>query len=165
MIIKADLITEGPSILARPRSVLTRQRTPLAASSGLDERVVILIIGLAILACGGLIAASHGLVATASAEPARLATLLALTLALQMFSVRVYGRGSVSVSGIGILASAFLFDTGTTMAIAVLAAVAQWLRSRNQLYKAVFDAANFALAAAAASLVFHALGDWRLLAA
>src|SRR5437773_7883480 len=51
------------------------------------------------------------------------------------------------------------------MAIAVLAAVAQWLRSRNQLYKAVFDAANFALAAAAASLVFHALGDWRLLAA
>ena len=37
MIIKADLITEGPSILARPRSVLTRQPTPLAASSGLDE--------------------------------------------------------------------------------------------------------------------------------
>ncbi len=165
MIIKADLITEGPSILARPRSVLTRQRTPLAASSGLDERVVILIIGLAILACGGLIAASHGLVATASAEPARLATLLALTLALQMFSVRVYGRGSVSVSAIGILASAFLFDTGTTMVIAALAAIAQSIRSRSQLYKAVFDAANFAVAGAAASLVFHALDGWRLPAA
>src|SRR6266704_5810125 len=156
MITKSDLITEGPPMLVRPRSVLTRQRTPLAASSGLDERVVILIIGLAILACGGLIAASHGLVATASAEPARLTTLLALTLALQMFSVRVYGRGSVSVSAIGILASAFLFDTGTTMTIAVLAALAQWIRSRSPLYKAVFDAANFAVAGAAASLLFQA---------
>ena len=165
MIIKADLITEGPSILARPRSVLTRQRTPLAASPGLDARVVMLIIGLATLACGGLIATSHGLVATASAAPARIATLLLLTLALQMFSVRVYGRGSVSVSAIGILASAFLFDTGTTMAIAVLAAISQSIRSRSQLYKAAFDAANFAVAGAAASLVFQALDGWRLLAA
>ncbi len=165
MIIKSDLITESPPIPVQPRSVLTRQPTPLSASSGLDERVAILIIGLAILACGGLIAASHGLVATASAEPVRLATLVLLTLALQMFSVRVYGRGSVSVSAIGILASAFLFDTGTTMAIAALAAVAQSIRSRSQLYKAVFDAANFAVAGAAASLVFHALDGWRLPAA
>src|SRR2546422_3182118 len=165
IIIKTDLITESPPLLVRPRSVLTRQPTPPAASSGLDERVVILIIGLAILGCGGLIAASHGLVATASAESVRLATLLLLTLALQMFSVRVYGRGSVSVSAIGILASAFLFDTGTTMAIAALAAIAQSIRSRSQLYKAVFDAANFAVAGAAASLVFHALDGWRLPAA
>ena len=165
MIIKSDLITKSPPMLVRPRSVLTRQPTPLTASSGLDERVVILIIGLAIVACGGLIAASHGLVATASAEPARIATLLALTLALQMFSVRVYGRGSVSVSAIGILASAFLFDIGTTMAIAVLAAIAQSIRSRSQLYKAVFDAANFAVAGAAASLVFETVDGWRLPAA
>src|SRR2546427_3393041 len=156
MITKSDLITENTPMLVRPRSVLTRQPTPLAASSGLDERVVILIIGLAILACGGFVATSHGLLATASAEPVRIATLLALTLALQMFSVRVYGRGSVSVSAIGILASAFLFDTGTTMVIAALAAIAQSIRSRGQLYKAVFDAANFAIAGAAASLVFHA---------
>ena len=165
MIIKSDLITKSPPMLVRPRSVLTRQPTPVTASSGLDERVVILIIGLAIVACGGLIAASHGLVATASAEPARIATLLALTLALQMFSVRVYGRGSVSVSAIGILASAFLFDIGTTMAIAVLAAIAQSIRSRSQLYKAVFDAANFAVAGAAASLVFETVDGWRLPAA
>ena len=165
MIIKSDLIAESPPMPARPRSVLTRQPTPVTASSGLDERVVILIVGLAILACGGLIAASHGLLATASAEPARITTLLALTLALQMFSVRVYGRGSVSVSAIGILASAFLFDTGTTMAIAVLAAIAQSIRSRSQLYKAVFDAANFAVAGAAASLVFQGLDGWRLPAA
>jgi hypothetical protein len=152
-------------MLGRPRSDVTRPPTPSAASSGLDERVVMLVIGLATAASAVLIAASQGLVTTASEQPARVATLLALTLALQMFSVQVYGRGSVSVSAIGILASAFLFDTGTAMAIAVLAALAQWIRSRSQLYKLVFDAANFALSAAAASLVFQALGEWRLLAA
>jgi hypothetical protein len=82
-----------------------------------------------------------------------------------MFSVQVYGRGSVSVSAIGIVASAILFDTGTTMAIAILAALAHWLRRRKELYKGVFDAANFALSAAAASLVFQVLGEWRLPAA
>src|SRR6266511_672914 len=150
---------------AQLRSALIRPSTPSAASSGLDERVVTLVVALAIAACAGLIAASHGLLTTASEQPARVATLVALTLALQMFSVQVYGRGSVSVSAIGIVASAFLFDTGTTMAIAVLAALAQSIRSRSELYKAAFDASNFALSAAAASLVFQGLGDWRLPAA
>src|SRR5205823_8618696 len=114
---------------------------------------------LVFAACVGLIVASQGIVATVSAEPVRVVTLLALTLALQMFSVRVYGRGSVSVSAIGIVASAILFDTGTTMAIAVLAAVAQSIRTNSQLHKAVFDASNFAVSAGAASLVFQALND------
>ena len=124
-----------------------------------------IVIALAVVACAGLVAASSGFLATASEQPGRIVTLLALTIALQMFSVQVYGRGSVSVSAIGIVASAFLFDTGTTMAIAVLAAAAQWIRSRSPLYKAVFDASNFALSAAAASLVFQGLSGWRLPAA
>jgi len=169
VIVKGDVIAERAGqrlqMLVRPRPTLTQPPTPSAASSGLDERVVMLVIALAVAACAGLIASSQGLLATASEQPARVATLLALTLAVQMFSVQVYGRGSVSVSAIGVLASAFLFDTGTAMAIAVLAAVAQWVRSRSQLYKLVFDASNFALAAAAASLVFQALGDWRVPAA
>jgi hypothetical protein len=150
---------------AQLRAALIRPPAPAAASAGLDERVVTLVIASAILACAALIATSQGLVTTVSEQPARVATLVALTLALQMFSVQVYGRGSVSVSAIGIVASAFLFDTGTSMAIAVLAAVAQWIRSRSELYKAVFDASNFALSGAAASLIFQALGDWRLPAA
>jgi hypothetical protein len=137
----------------------------LTRAAGLDERVVMLVIGLAVAACAALIAASEGLVATVTGDPTHVVTLLALTLALQMFSVQVYGRGSVSVSAIGILASAFLFDTGTTMAIAVLAAAAQWVRTRVEFYKLVFDASNFALSAGAASLVFQALDDMRLLAA
>src|SRR5256885_3856453 len=133
------------------RPLVTRPPAPSATSPGLDERVVMLVIALAVVACASLVAASQGLLATASEQPARIATLLVLTIALQMFSVQVYGRGSVSVSAIGILASAFLFDTGTTMTIALLAAVAQWIRSRSPVYKAVFDASNFALSAAAAS--------------
>jgi HD domain len=142
-----------------------QQLQAVAPATGLDERVVGLVIGLVVAGCVGLIAGSQGIVSTVSAEPARVATLLALTLALQMFSVQVYGRGSVSVSAIGIVASAILFDTGTTMAIAILAALAHWLRRRNELYKGVFDAANFALSAAAASLVFQVLHEWRLPAA
>jgi hypothetical protein len=124
-----------------------------------------LIVGLAVSACVALSTTSAGLFSSAAHEPGRIATLLALTLALQMFSVRVYGRGSVSVSAIGILASAFLFDTGTTMAIAILAAVAQSIRMRTEVHKAVFDASNFALSAGAASLAFQALDEWRVLAA
>ena len=152
-------------LLARPRPVLTRPPSPDAASSGLDERVVTLIVGLAITACVALTATSAGLISSAKEQPVRIVTLLALTLALQMFSVRVYGRGSVSVSAVGILASAFLFDTGTTMAIAVFAAATQLVRKNSELHKAVFDASNFAISAGAASLVFHALNDWRFPAA
>jgi hypothetical protein len=159
MIGKVDIL------FARPRPVLTRPPVPEAASSGLNERVVTLIVGLAITACVALTATSAGLISSAKEQPVRIVTLLALTLSLQMFSVRVYGRGSVSVSAIGIVASAFLFDTGTTMAIAVLAAATQLVRKNSELHKAVFDASNFAISAGAASLVFHALHDWRFPAA
>jgi HD domain len=143
----------------------TQRLTSVAPTPPLDQRVVALVTGLAVAAGACLIAAGHGLVATVADQPGRVLTLLGLTLALQMFSVQVYGRGSVSVSAIGIVASAFLFDTGTAMAIAVLAAVAQSVRRRTQLYKCAFDLANFALAAAATSLIFHALDQWRLVAA
>ncbi|MFL5952260.1 MAG: HD-GYP domain-containing protein [Gaiellaceae bacterium] len=149
--------------LAFPHPVLVARPAPISAR--LDERVLALVIGLAVTAAAGLLASSEGLISTVSEQPLRVATLLALTLALQLFSVQVYGRGSVSVSAIGIIASAFLFDTGTTMAIAVFAAFVQWTRRRPELYKATFDAANLAIAGAAASLVFQATPGWRLFAA
>jgi hypothetical protein len=51
------------------------------------------------------------------------------------------------------------------MAIAVLAAATQLVRKNSELHKAVFDASNFAISAGAASLIFHALHDWRFPAA
>jgi HD domain len=142
-----------------------RSETATTTANGLDQGVVMLVVGLAIFACAGLVAEFSSFTASLSEEPGQIATLLLLTIVLQMFSVQVYGRGSVSVSAIGILASAFLFDTGTTMAIAILAATAQWIRTRVELYKLAFDAANFAVAGAAASLAFQALNDWRLVGA
>ena len=149
--------------LALPQPVLVPRPAP--ASARLDERVLVLVVGLAIVAAAVFMASSAGFLATVSADPGRVATLLALTLALQLFSVQVYGRGSVSVSAIGILATAFVFDTGTTMAVALAAALVQGVRRRPEIYKAIFDAANFALAGAAASLIFEALEGWRPLAA
>src|SRR5436309_14730530 len=105
--------------LALPQPVLVPRPAPL--TTRLDERVLGLVIGLAVAAGVARTVSGQGLLATLSDQPLRVATLLGLTLALQIFSVQVYGRGSVSVSGIGIIASAFLFDTGTTMAIAILA--------------------------------------------
>jgi HD domain len=149
--------------LALPQPVLVPQRA--AASSAIDQRVLALVVGLAVAATTAFTVAAHSLLTTVSDEPLRVVTLLALTLALQMFSVQVYNRGSVSVSGIGIVASAILFNAGTAMAIAIATALVQWVRTRQELYKATFDVANLALSAAAAALVFTSLNDVRLLAA
>jgi HD domain/MASE9 len=147
------------------RSTRSEAASATYATPGLDQRVVALVIGLATLACTALVATFSNFTTALSEDPERIATLLGLTLVLQMFSVQVYGRGSVSVSAIGILACAFIFDTGTTMAIAVLAATAQWVRTRAETYKLVFDASNFAVSGAAASLIFEGLSDRRLVAA
>jgi HD domain-containing protein/MASE9 protein len=149
--------------LALPQPVLVPRPAPLSAR--VDQRVLALVVGLAVAAGIGFVVSAQGFVSTVSDEPLRVATLLALTLALQLFSVQVYGRGSVSVSAIGIIASAFLFDTGTAMAIAFLAASVQSARRRPEFYKWLFDAANLALAGAAASLIYEALPGWRFLAA
>src|SRR4051812_27479308 len=84
---------KGELLLAGPRPPVARPPARDTPSSGLDERVVMLIVGLAVVACVALSTTSAGLFSSAAHEPRRIATLLALTLALQMFSVRVYGRG------------------------------------------------------------------------
>src|SRR5438128_11839473 len=151
-----------PLPLLRPAvPALARIEPSSALGSSRDDRVTTLVVTSAIVASAGLVAMSRTVIETVSEQPGRVATLLALTLVLQLFSVRVYGRGSVSVSAIGMLASVFLLDTGTAMAVAVAAALAQWLRRRGQLHKAIFDGANFAISAATASIVFHAANGWR----
>ena len=126
-----------------------------------DDRVMTLVVTTTVVASVGLITMARAIGETFADEPGRVATLLALTLVLQMFSVPVYRRGSVSVSAIGVLASVFLLDTGTAMAVAVAAALAQWIRRRGELHKGIFDCANYAVSAAAASLVFRLADMWR----
>jgi hypothetical protein len=140
-----------------------RATAPLAVSSPepapttLDQRVALLISGLGTLAAVVIAIDSGHLHAAVASTPGRVATLLGLTLALQFFSVRVYGRGSVSVSAIGILTCAFMLDTAPAMAIAAIVAAVQWLRTRPEVYKGAFDVANYAVSAGAAGLTYHAL--------
>jgi hypothetical protein len=129
-------------------------------------RVRSLIGAVALSAAAAIGLALPTVVHTAAADPRRVASMLALTLVLQLFSVPVYGRGGFGVSAIGILAAAFLLNTGTAMALAFVAALLHWGRRRSEPSKAIFDAGNFALSAGAAGLTFHALdGTWRFLAA
>ena len=130
-------------------------------ASALDQRVAALIAALGTLASAAIVADGGELHAALTGTPGRVATIVLLTLGLQMFSIRVYGRGSVSVSAIGILAGVYLLPLAAAMAIAALAAATQWLRTRPKLYKGVFDVSNYAVSAGAASLALHAFGPWR----
>src|ERR687887_570188 len=151
-----------PLPLLRPAvSGLARIEPSSALGSTRDDRVTTLVVTSAIVASVVLVAVVRNVAEAVAVEPGRVATLLALTLVLQLFSVRVYGRGSVSVSAIGMLASVFLVDTGAAMAIALVAALAHSIRRRAQPHKAIFDAANFALSTALASVVFQLADAWR----
>src|SRR5438132_9827118 len=85
-------------------------------------------------------------------HPGAAATFLGLTLGLQLLTFEVYGRGSIGVSAIGILAAGFALGPSAAMAVGFLAAVAHVVRKRalRGILPAIFDAANFALAAGAA---------------
>ncbi|HSC51214.1 MAG TPA: HD-GYP domain-containing protein [Gaiellaceae bacterium] len=129
-------------------------------AGALDQRVAALIAALGTLASAAIVADGGELHAALTGTLGRVATIVLLTLGLQMFSIRVYGRGSVGVSAIGILAGVYLLPLAPAMAIAALAAAAQWLRTRPKLYKGAFDVSNYAVSAGAASLAFHAIGPW-----
>jgi hypothetical protein len=92
-------------------------------------------------------------------HPGRFLGFLVATVLLQLLALKVPGRGSVGVSAVGLVGAAIALGTGPAMAIAVVCALAQWLRSRGLAHRALFDAANMALAAGAAGLVFDAVVD------
>jgi putative nucleotidyltransferase with HDIG domain len=83
---------------------------------------------------------------------------LALTAVLQTMAVDVHGRGAITVSGIGQLAIGFMFGVAPAIAAAVLAAAIQAVRARSPLHRAIFNASNFALAAAGGTVAYELLG-------
>jgi HD domain len=151
----------------RPNPGTEREALAIAATAkSVDSRVSALIGAVAASAAAGIAFALPTIAHTVSVDPRRVAAMLALTLVLQLFSVPVYGRGGFGVSAIGILAAAFLLNTQTAMAVAVVAALLQWLRRRSEFDKAIFDAGSYALSAGAAGVTFQGLaGTSHLLAA
>jgi putative nucleotidyltransferase with HDIG domain len=123
----------------------------------LASHVGLLITSAAVAASILLVSTAGAAVDAARHEPRTLAVFGVLALVLQLFSFEVYGRGSMSVSAVGFLAAAFALPVGAAVWIAVAAAVAQWIRRRGALHKAIFDAANFALSMGAAASLYSLL--------
>jgi len=93
-----------------------------------------------------------------SSRPLAFLSLVVLTFALQLMGVSVYGRGTISVSGIGFLAIGFTFGVGPAMITAVATATLHWARTRGRVHRWLFNAASWALGAAAAAGFYDALG-------
>jgi putative nucleotidyltransferase with HDIG domain len=120
--------------------------------------VDILISVLASATTGVAVAASmHGWPRVAE-RPIVFVGFLVLTAVLQAMAVDVYGRGAITVSGIGQLAVGFMFGIAPAIAAAVLSAVIQAMRARSPIHRAIFNASNFALAAAGGTAAYALLG-------
>jgi putative nucleotidyltransferase with HDIG domain len=117
--------------------------------------VGLLITLSAAVAAAALTLVAPTAVAELSAHPLRTLEFLALTLALQITSVPVHGSGRISVSAVGILATGFVLGPGAAMTFALLAALLQWIWGRGLLHRAIFDAAQFVLAAGAGAAVYR----------
>jgi putative nucleotidyltransferase with HDIG domain len=121
-----------------------------------DPNVLISLV--ASTAAATLAVSAAGIVHTARERPWPLLTFLALTVVLQLVSVEVYGRGSFSFGGAGLLALGFTFGVGCAMAAAALMGLVNLVARRGRLNRGVFDAAQFSLSAGAGTALFYGLG-------
>jgi putative nucleotidyltransferase with HDIG domain len=124
----------------------------------LRSAVTVLISAVVAAASVAIMLTLPATVEVAREHPVELLAFLALTIALQLLSVEIYGVGAEGVSAMGMLAAAFALGPGPAMCIAVVAALTQWLRNRGLFHRALFDAADFALATGAAAVVFQLAG-------
>jgi HD-GYP domain-containing protein (c-di-GMP phosphodiesterase class II) len=107
-----------------------------------------------LLACGAtvlLVLTAGSTIDAVAAAPADAAVYLAIALGLGLVNVEVYGRGTVSVGAIGLLAIGMALGAGPAAYAAVLVAFAAWLRLGGRPQRAIFNAGALALAAAAAA--------------
>jgi hypothetical protein len=122
------------------------------------SRRVAILIGVVAAAAAGVFAASWSEADDALRDHSgKVVLLLAICSALQLTSLKIRGRGSISVAGFGLAVGAFVAGPGAAMGIAVILAALQWIRGRGLLHRAVFDASNFALSTGVAGLVYEGL--------
>ncbi|HEV2713269.1 MAG TPA: HD-GYP domain-containing protein [Gaiellaceae bacterium] len=126
------------------------------------NRVNALITLVASVASAVFVILGDGAWRAASGEPEQLVVFCGLAVALQLAAVEIYGRGALSFSGMGILATGFALGPGSGMVAAMLVAIVNLFVLRGRLDRAAFNAANLSLSAAAATGLFHVLGtsEW-----
>jgi putative nucleotidyltransferase with HDIG domain len=94
---------------------------------------------------------------TAFNHPVELITFCLVAVALQFVAVEIYDRGAISFGGTGLLALGFAVGPAAAMAAAVVTAAVRLLASRGRLYRGIFDAAQLAVAAGVATLLFQVI--------
>jgi HD-GYP domain-containing protein (c-di-GMP phosphodiesterase class II) len=134
-----------------------------------EPNAVLAIIGGAIISTALVLgAAAPALVST---RPLALFEFSLVAVALAWTPVQIYGRGSFTFAGAGLLATSFALGTGAGMTAAFLVATVILIRSGGLLHRAAFNAATLALSTAAGGGVFDlgvtadATGPRKLLAA
>lgn len=120
-------------------------------------RVSLLVSATTAGAATGLLSEADAIHAALSDRLGTCLSFLAAALVLQLVGIRLPGRGSLSVSAVTLVGAAIVLGPGPAMAIGVLTAFVQWARSRGLAHRALFDAANLALSAGAAGVVFQRL--------
>jgi putative nucleotidyltransferase with HDIG domain len=139
-----------------------RQRVAPRLETRGDPNLLITLVASA--ATAFLVVTGSGARTDAVGDPVGLLALVGLTLVLQLVSVDVYGRGSLSFASAGLLAVGFQFGAGTAGVVAASMGLVNFVARRGRLNRAVFDAADLCLAAGAAAALYHALplGDGSL---
>jgi len=127
------------------------------AASGRRPGAASVVLTVAVLATALVALAGRDLAHVATEQPLPLLVFVAVTLLFQFAAVPVYGRGSISVAGIALLATGFAFGVGGVAVACVAAAVFQAVRKRSPLQRGVFNAATWILAAGLGAAAFRAL--------
>ena len=81
-----------------------------------------------------------------------------VTFCLQLASVPVYDRGAFSFAGAGMLALGFTFGAGAAMVVAALMGIVNLIRRHGRLNRGIYDASQWALAAAAGTGAYELVG-------
>jgi HD-GYP domain-containing protein (c-di-GMP phosphodiesterase class II) len=120
-----------------------------------------LIAVVASIATALVIFTWHSSVLAAKSDPLGFAAFFLLTAALMLLAVDIYGKGSISVAGVTLLATGFTFGVGPGVLAGIFAAGVHAVRRRSKPHKAVFNAAVFAIAAGAGAGIYHVLPSSR----
>ena len=134
----------------------TMASTPARASPETGATGVLIGV-VASVATALVIFTWHGASLAAKSHPLDFAVFFVLTAALMLLAVDIYGRGSISVSGVTLLATGFTFGVGAGVLAGIFAAGIHAVRRRSKPHKALFNAATFSVAAGAGSAVYLAL--------
>jgi hypothetical protein len=132
-------------------STLTARASPESGATGVLISIVVS------LATALIIVTWHSSVTAAESHPVDFAVFFVLTAALILLAVDIYGKGSISVAGVTLLATGFTFGVGAGILAGVFAGGVHAVRHRSNPQKALFKAATFALAAGAGTAIYLAL--------